>query len=155
MSMRLALGASRWRLGRQLFAESLTLAGAGASLGVLVAAYGSDFLVRQLSTSTNLVFLDVSMDGRVLAFTIAVALLTALLFGTAPALRAARTQPMDALKRQGRTSGDQTHGRLMGWLVVGQVALSVVLVAAAGLFIRSFVSLTNGRSASSPARFWS
>lgn len=143
MSMRLALGASRWRLGRQLLAESLTLAGAGAALGVLVAAYGSDFLVRQLSTATNFVFLDVSMDGRVLAFTMAVALLTALLFGTAPALRAARTQPMDALKRQGRASGDDTHGRLMGWLVVGQVALSVALVAAAGLFIRSFVSLTS------------
>ena len=143
MSMRLALGASRWRLGRQLLAESLTLAGAGAALGVIIAAYGSDLLVRQLSTSTNLVFLDVSMDGRVLAFTIVVALLTALLFGTAPALRAARTQPMDALKRQGRASGDDTHGRLMGWLVVGQVALSVVLVAAAGLFIRSFVSLTS------------
>jgi putative ABC transport system permease protein len=141
LSVRLALGASRWRLARHLFTESLLLAAAGAAVGMLVAAYGSSLLVRQLSTPANTVFLDVSIDGRVLAFTIAITAVTALFFGTAPAFRAARVPPIDALKAQGRTTGEQVHGGLGGWLVVVQVALSVVLVVAAGLFIRSFGSL--------------
>jgi putative ABC transport system permease protein len=143
LSVRLALGASRSRLARQLFTESLALSGAGAALGVFIAAYSSRFLVRQLSTPTNLVVLDVSINGPVLAFTVAVTAVTSLLFGTAPAFRAARAAPMDALKEQGRASIEQGRGGLMGWLVAVQVALSVVLVVAAGLFVGSFTSLAN------------
>ena len=143
LSVRVALGASRGRLARQLFTESLLLSVAGATLGVAIAGASSRFLVEQLSTPANLVFLDVSIDGRVLAFTIAVTVLTALLFGTAPAFRAARTAPIDALKDQGRATSEQASSGPTGWLVVAQVALSVVLVVAAGLFTRSFTTLTN------------
>ncbi len=141
VSVQVALGASQWRLVRQLLVESLALSGAAAGLGVLIAAYGSRFLVRQLSTPTNAVFLDLSVDGRVLGFTVAVAAVTALLFGIAPALRAARVKPIDALKDRARGSAEHRAG-LMGWLIPVQVALSLMLIVAAGLFIRSFTSLT-------------
>src|SRR5262249_51857947 len=85
-SVRLALGASRGRLFRQLLAESLVLAGLGAALGFVLAQWGSRLLVRQLSTVGNLVFLDLGLGGGVLGFTAAVATATALLFGVAPAL---------------------------------------------------------------------
>ncbi len=102
-SVRLALGASRWRLARQLFAESLMLALMGAALGLAFARWGSAVLVKQLSTATSTVFLDMPVDWRMLGFTTAVAVATALLFGTVPALRAARVEPNDALKDQGRS----------------------------------------------------
>ncbi len=152
LSMRLALGASRARLVRQLLTESLALATAGAALGLLVASYTSEFLVRQLSTAGNRVFLDVSIDGRVLAFTIAVTVLTALLFGTLPAFRAFRFAPLDALKSQGRSPADHTRSGVMGGLVSLQVALSLVLVVAAGLFIRSFTLLANRQLGLQPDR---
>ena len=141
LSVRLALGASRLRLVRQLFAESLTLSVAGAALGVGVAVYTSRFLVQQLSTPANPVFLDVATDGPVLVFTLAVTAVTALIFGTAPAFLTTRAAPMEAIRAQGRTAVDVAGGGVMGWLVVVQVALSVVLVVAAGLFIRSFTTL--------------
>jgi predicted permease len=106
------------------------------------AAHGGRFLVTQLATPANPVSLDVSIDGPVLAFALAATVLTALLFGTAPALHAARVVPMDALRAQGHATEEGRPG-LMAWLVVAQVAFSVVLVVAAGLFIRSFVSLAN------------
>ena len=143
LSVRLALGASRSRLARLLLVESLALSTAGATLGVFIAVYCGRFLVRQLSTPTNIVFLDVSIDGPVLGFTLGVTAETTLLFGTAPAIRAARVQPMGALREQGPASIGQGRSGLMGWFVVVQVALSVVLVVAAGLFIGSFTSLTN------------
>jgi predicted permease len=135
-----ALGASRWRLARQLFSESLILSVCGAALGGVVAHYGGHFLVSQLSRGSNPVFLDLSMDVRVLAFTTATAAITALLFGIAPAIRAAGARPVDAIKEWSRSSTERTHGA-MSWLVGGQVAMSVVLVSAAGLFIQSFASL--------------
>jgi predicted permease len=143
LSVRLALGASGWRLARQLFAESLTLSAVGAAAGIGIAVYSSRFLVQQLSTPANIVSLDVSIDGTVLAFTVIVTAVTALLFGTAPALLATRMAPMAAMRDQARTSLDVGRGGVMGWLLVMQVALSVVLVAAAVLFIRSFTSLAN------------
>jgi predicted permease len=137
VSVQVALGASRWRLVRQMLVES-----AAAGLGMLIAAYTSRFLVRQLSTPTTAVFLDLSVDGRVLGFTVAVAASTALLFGTAPALRAARVAPIDALKDKARGSAGRRSG-LMAWLIPLQVALSLILLVAAGLFVRSFTSLTD------------
>ena len=143
LSVRVALGASRSRLMRELFAESLVLSAGGAAGGLLVAQWGSRLLVRQLSTATNTVFLDLSIDGHILAFTISATVATALLFGTAPAFRAAGAAPIDALKEQGRGAGGDSRGRVASALVVAQVALSVVLVVAAGLFMRSFTSLAN------------
>ncbi len=138
ISLRMALGASRLRILRQLLTESLLLSSAGALLGLVLAHWSSRLLVRQLSTATNTVFLDLSLDWRVLGFTAAVTMTTAMLFGTAPALRATRLQPNDALKAQGR--GVIGDGRLGAGqvLIVLQVALSLVLVVAAGLFVRTF-----------------
>ena len=121
---------------RQLLAESLLLSSAGAALGVLFAHWGSRLLVRQLSTSNNTVFLDLGLDWRVLGFTALIAIGTALLFGTAPAFRASRVQPNDALKAQGRSVAGEPRFGIGNMLVVVQVALSLVLIVAAGLFMR-------------------
>jgi predicted permease len=141
ISVRVALGASRLRIARQLLCESLVLAAAGAAAGLLFALWGSRLLVGQLSTSTTRVFLDLTIDWRVLAFTAAVAMLTAIVFGTAPALRATRVPPQDALKSGGRSVTGERRLSLGNLLVIAQVALSLVLVVCAGLFVRTFVSL--------------
>src|SRR5262249_47998485 len=97
-------------------------------------------LVRQLSTSVNTVFLNLSIDARIVAFTLAVGAITTVVFGTAPALRASRTAPMDALKAHGR--GTTTARRtLAGSFGVAQAALSVVLLVTAGLLVRTFTQL--------------
>ena len=142
LSIRLALGASRWRVARQLLTESLMLAVAGAVAGLLLASWGSRLLVRQLSTATNTVYLDLSLDWRVVSFTLVVAVLTAVFFGTAPALRAAGVQPNDGLKEHGRAIAGEPRLGLGSVLVASQVALSLILVVAAGLFVRTFVSLS-------------
>ena len=143
MSVRLALGASRWRLARQLLAESLVLSGLGSLLGLGFAAWGGRLLVSQLSTRTNTVFLDLGLDWRVLGFTALIAVATAVLFGTAPAFRAARAEPADAMKEQGRSVHGQAPLAAGNLLVMLQVALSLVLVVAAGLFVRTFAQLAN------------
>ena len=141
LSVRRALGASRARLARQVLVESLLLSGVGAALGLVFAQVFCPFLVRQISTTTSPASLDLSLDWRVLAFTAGISVCTALLFGVVPALRAARVQPHDALKEGGRTRvGDQRWG-LNQALIVGQVGLSVVLVVAAGLFVRTFATM--------------
>jgi predicted permease len=140
-AIRLALGAGRWRLARQLLIESLVLAVAGAALGVVLAAWGSDLLVAQLSTTESRVVLGVPLDRKVLGFTMAVALATTLVFGAAPALRGSRAAPMDAIKDRGRGAIVGRAGLSSG-LVVAQVALSLMLVVAAGLFIRTLVRLS-------------
>jgi putative ABC transport system permease protein len=141
LSLRLAMGASQLRIARQLLTESLLLSGAGAALGLLLAQWGSRLLVQQLTTYEETVSLDLSLDWRVLAFTAAVGITTALLFGVVPAFRAGRVEPSEALKEHGRTvAGERT--RMLGQpLVVLQVALSLVLVVGAGLFLRTFAKL--------------
>ncbi len=142
LSVRTALGASRWRLVRQLLAESAVLAATGTVLGALLASWGSRLVMRQLSTPAGAVFLDLSLDWRVLTFTIGVASATALLFGLTPAWTGSAVVPIEALKeRAAGTPG--SSGRRFGesGLVVAQVALSLVLVIAAGLFSRTFLSL--------------
>ena len=143
LSVRLALGASRSRLARQLLTESLVLSGAGALAGLALAKWGSDLLVRQLSTQANRVFLDLSLDLRVLAFTAVVAAATAILFGVAPALRAAKVDPNDAMKEQSRGVIGEGRAGVRNTLVVVQIALSLLLVVAAGLFVRTFQTLAN------------
>jgi len=144
LCVRRALGASRWRLARQLLTESVLLAAIGSTLGLLIASWASRVLVAQLSTRARTVMLDLSLDRRVLAFTIVITAVTALLFGVLPALQGSGAAPMDALKERaqnGRDTGSR-RGRFAGGLVVAQIALSLVLVVAAGLFVRTFVALS-------------
>jgi predicted permease len=141
MAMRLALGASRLRLVRQLMTECLLLSVAGASLGLAFARWGNAVLLRLLSTVQGAVFLDFSLDGRVLGFTMAVAVLTALLFGVAPAFWGARAS-LTATIKETHASDRGTRGRLRLWIVGTQVALSLVLLVTAGLLLRSFRNLS-------------
>lgn len=142
MAVRQALGASRWRLMRQLLAESLLLAAVGAALGALLAQYLSRFLVSFLNTSGNNVFLDLGVDWRVLGFAAGAAALTSVLFGLTPALRATRIEPGAAMKASGRgLTASRERFSLRRALVVVQVALSMVLVAGALLFSRSLNKL--------------
>jgi predicted permease len=143
LSVRLALGASCWRLARQLLVESLVLAGIGASVGLVFAAWSSRVLVAQLSTSDYAVSMDLSLDWRVLVFTATVTVATGVLFGTVPALRAGHIAPMEALTDSGRGTSGHSRGSLASSPVVAQVALSLVLVVAAGLFVRTFERLAS------------
>jgi predicted permease len=143
LSVRLALGASRLRLARQLLTESFLLAAAGALLGLFFAKGGGQLLVSQISTSRDAVFLDLSLGGRVLGFSAAVAIATALLFGIAPALRAGSVEPDLALKEQGRRLVGEGRRPLGNPVTVAQVALALVLVVAAVLFIRTFSALAS------------
>ena len=140
--MRLALGAPRWRLARQLLVESLVLAGSARSAGVLFAGWVSR-AARHAAVDTGRPTwsLDLSLDWRVLAFTAAVTVVTAVLFGTAPAFRATRGAPIDALKAQGRGASSEAALGVSSGLVIAQVALSLVLLVAAGLFVRTFDAL--------------
>ena len=142
IAVRLALGASRRRLIRQLFSESLLLGIVGAGLGLFLAGTLAQFLVSFLSTQGNQVFVNLSPDWRVLSFTAAVGILTCLLFGLAPALRATGIAPGAAMKAGGRglTAGRDGFGLHRG-LVVSQVALSLVLLVGSLLFTRSLRNL--------------
>jgi putative ABC transport system permease protein len=145
LCVRVALGASRWRIARQLLAESALLSLSGAVLGLLFARWGARLLVTELSLYGSRITLDVGLDWRVLGFTAAVAIATALLFGTVPALRSTRVQPNEAIKEQGRSIVGESRLGLGSLLVIGQVALSLVLIVAAGLFMRTFASLSSVR----------
>jgi putative ABC transport system permease protein len=133
IAIRVALGSGRGRLIRQMLTESLLLSFLGTGLGVLLAVWGTGLLVKFLDVS-----LDLTPDPRVLGFTAGIALLTGLLFGLAPAWRGARADPMAAMKAGSRglvPGSGAGSGKL---LVVGQVALSMVLVAGAGLLLSTF-----------------
>jgi predicted permease len=142
IAVRQAVGASRMRIIRQLLVETLLLALVGTGLGALLAQTVSRFLVSFLSTDGDTVFLDLTPDWRVLGFASGVALLTCLLFGLTPALRATRIAPGAVMKSSGRglTAGRERFN-LRRALVVAQVALSLVLVASALLFTRSLNKL--------------
>ncbi len=142
IAVRLAIGASRADLIQQLMMEAMVLAFAGAVAALFLARELSRFLVAFLGTGADSVFLDVRPDWRVFAFASSLALLTCLLFGLAPALRATHAQPGDALKSgsRGVTAGREGFG-LRRILVVAQVALSLVLLVGAVLFVRSLRNL--------------
>jgi len=142
IAIRMALGSSRARLIRQLLTESLLLSLLGAALGIVFAQWGSHFLVKFLSSSRLPVYLDLSVDGRVLAFTAGVAILTGLLFGLAPAWRGTRVQPQSAMKANARGVIEGSRFGLGKALVTLQVALSLVLVVGAGLMLSTFFKLS-------------
>ncbi|MGB6877568.1 MAG: ABC transporter permease [Candidatus Acidiferrales bacterium] len=142
IAVRLALGASRGRLIGQLLSESALLAVAGAVCGGFLAAVLSHSLVAFISTPDNPVFLDMPTDWRVLGFAGGLAILTTILFGLAPALRSGNVPPGAVLKTGGRGStGGHERFRLQRILVASQVALSLVLLAGALLFVRSLRNL--------------
>ncbi|HEU4795247.1 MAG TPA: ABC transporter permease [Pyrinomonadaceae bacterium] len=138
MAIRMALGASRWAIARQLLTESLLLAVAGGLLGVFGAIWGVEALAKLLPESLSKLQ-AIGVDSRVLLFTGGVTVLTAVAFGVIPALHAARANPGDALAETGRDLSGGLSGRyLRRVLVIAEVALAVVLLACAGLLIRSF-----------------
>ncbi len=141
LALRLALGASRWRIGRQLFAESLMLAAAGAALGVSLAGWGSRVLVAQLSSTAVTVNLDLALDWRVLGFAAGVTMAAALLFGVAPALSVGALTEGGVLRQHGRGGTPDRSVGVRQASVVLQVALSLALVVAASLFTRTLVRL--------------
>ena len=142
IAIRNALGASRGRLVRQLLTESLLLSVVGAGLGLLFARWGSALLVRNLTTLHHQVFLDLSLDGRVLGFTAAIAILTGILVGLLPAWRSTRVSLMAAMKGS-QSAEEERHSRFRAgrWIVAAQVAVSLLLLVAGGLLLRSFVKL--------------
>ena len=140
ISVRLAIGASRRRLIRQMLSESLLLAAAGAAAGLLIAGWFSGFLVNFLSTGQTPLFLDLEFDWRIFAFTAAVASAACLLFGLAPALRATGAPSANVLATRTSTDGRERF-TLRRALVVVQVALSVVLLVGALLFASSLRNL--------------
>jgi predicted permease len=144
MALRLSLGAGHFRLARQVLTESLLLSVLGGLLGVYVAYFGAGVVVRIITAQRRpgppLEF-HVQTDMHVLLFTAAITLLTILLSGLVPALRAMRTAPVSSLRQAGST-GETRLRRMFGKsLVVSQVALSVVLLSAAGLFVRHLLRL--------------
>jgi predicted permease len=142
-AVRLALGAARTRLIRQSLTESALLAGLGGVAGIALAWGGSRLLVLMASGGPNPLPINVTPDARVLGFTLAASLLSALVFGMAPALRAARIEPNASLRGgKGATKGtaQSPFGKA---LVVAQVALSLLLLVGAGLFVRTLINLQN------------
>jgi putative ABC transport system permease protein len=140
MAIRTALGAGRTRIVRLLLTESVLLSLFSGMVGLLVAIWGIDLLVA-LSPPDLPRVKEVTIDFRVLGFTLAVSLLTGILFGILPALRASRPNLNERLKAGGHSASGTNRQHLRGFLVVAEIALSLVLLVGAGLLIRSFLRL--------------
>ncbi len=142
IALRAALGASRWRIARQLLTESLLLSAAGGALGLLLAVWGTDLLLR-LSPAGLLDVKDLGIDFRVLGFTAGLSLLTGMLFGFAPAFEAARSSINDSLRESGLAGAGSGSGnrRVRQIFVTAEIALSFLLLIGSGLLIRSFLRL--------------
>jgi putative ABC transport system permease protein len=141
MAIRAALGASRWRVIRQLLTESTILALTGGVLGLLLSSYGVTAITKLLPRDFPRLS-EIRIDWRVFGFALGASLLTGFLFGFAPALQLSKTDVQEAMKESGRgTAGSARHTRLRHALIIAEVALSVVLLAGAGLLFRSFMRL--------------
>jgi predicted permease len=140
ISLRMALGATRWRIIRQLLTESMLLAGLGGLFGVLLAQWGVYILVGLVTKTSPL---DTRPDVGVLAFTAGVSIVAGLLFGLVPAVQASRTDLSSAIKERSRTRAGFLRISLSSLMVVMQVGLSMVLLTGAGLFARSLLKLQN------------
>src|SRR6185503_20668073 len=142
IGLRLALGASRSRLIRQLLTESVLLSAIGGVLGILFAIWIKDgLLVVSDWGGRGMSSLEPRLDWRVLGFTLGLSLLTGIVFGLAPAWRATRVDLTPSLKDSGRSSSAVHRSLLSRGLVVVQVALSLLLLVGAGLFVRSLLNL--------------
>ncbi len=146
IAVRLALGASRFRMIRQFLTESVLLGLVGGALGLLIAYWGVGALVAMFPTTISNLSIPrveaIPIDRWVLGFALLASVLTGIVFGLAPALQACRTSPSDSLKESGRSGTAGSHGRrLRNALVVSEVALSLVLLTAAGLMSKSFLRL--------------
>ena len=150
MAIRTALGASRLRVMRQLLTESTILALAGGVLGLALSTYGV-MAIKKLLPGDFPRLSEINMDWRVFGFTLCSSLLTGFLFGFAPALHSSRADVQEAMKETGRgTAGSARHTRLRHALIVTEVALSVVLLAGAGLLFRSFMRLQSVNAGFTP-----
>jgi putative ABC transport system permease protein len=139
IAVRLALGAGRGRIVRQLLIESALLSLIGAAFGIGLASLSGRFLLKMISTGPMLVVFDLTPNWHIVAFTSAVAVTTALIFGIAPALQTTAAGPSPGLREDVRMSG--ARSRLLPSLVSAQVALSLVLVVGAALFVRTLQNL--------------
>ena len=138
IGIRLALGAGRWRVVRQLLTESLLLSLAGGALGLLLAFWMTDAMITFFPAIAYQIVLSVAPDARALVFTFAVSVLTGVVFGLAPALQASRPDLVGVLKGESQRAGRARRLSLRNALVVAQVALSLVVLVCAALFVRSF-----------------
>jgi putative ABC transport system permease protein len=137
MAVRNALGAGRWRLVRQLLTESVVLSSTGALVGLLIAYWGVRGLLAGFSSTTSLTE-GVRIDGTVLAFAAAMAVLTGLLFGLAPAWQASKSDVQQTLKEGGRGGPARGHRRIHGSLIVLETAMALILLLGTGLMLKSF-----------------
>ncbi|MEN3332443.1 MAG: hypothetical protein V7641_1808 [Blastocatellia bacterium] len=150
IAVRAALGASRWRIVRQLLTESLLLGAAGGALGLLMAVWGLDLLLAAIPIKLPF-WMKFGLDLRVLGFTFGVSILTGLGFGILPALQASRTNLNETLKEGGRSAAGTGRQRSRSLFVVAEIALSLVLLAGAGLMMRSFLRLQQVNPGINPA----
>jgi putative ABC transport system permease protein len=142
IALRAALGASRWRIVRQLVSESVLMSALGGAFGLVAAQYSLALLKSTLPADLPRLE-DVSVDARVLIFTALLSVLTGICFGLAPAAGASKVDLTKSLKTGGDRTGTSGTNRLSGILVIGEVAISVVLVVAAGLLVKSLWNLSN------------
>ena len=152
MALRMALGASRWRVVRQLLTESLALATLGGACGSLLAVWGVDLLVAMSPENIPRLH-EIGVDRQVLGFTLLISLATGIIFGLAPALAASRPDLNEALKEGGRSATPgASRGRMRATLVIVEVALALLVLVGAGLLGKSFVRLRSVDPGFQPAK---